>query len=214
MLTCLAGVQIRNSRRLCNDARPSWVSAVDDSVCNCWCALQMCTCAAAGGTAPAPAPAEELPCGSASGASASASKPLLGGYSLLNLTTAPLVTQQLVPLAWQSYAGSNAVGGCAAGTARLSSAYVKRACQQVRHQACSPYDLCYCLADLCREQRHGVVLLALRASRLWRCSAPASSYGLQPHCLLPLTCLSSPCLTQCSEAKPPACLLLCPVHCA
>lgn len=115
----------------------------------------MCTSAAAGATAPAPAPAEELPCGPAPGASASATKPLLGGYSSLNLTTAPLVTQQLVPIAWQSYAGSNAVGGCAAGTARLSSAYVKRACQQVRHRARIPFDLCYCLAELCREQRHG-----------------------------------------------------------
>lgn len=115
----------------------------------------MCTSAAAGAAAPAPAPAEELPCGPASGASASASKPLLGGYRSLNLTTAPLVTQQLVPLAWQKYAGSNAVGGCAAGTARLSSADVKRACQQVRHQARIPFDLCNCLAELCREQRHG-----------------------------------------------------------
>ncbi len=58
----------------------------------------------------------------------------------------------------------------------------------------------------------GGVLPTLRACRLWTCSAPASRYGLQPHRLLPLSCLSSPCLTHCSEAKPPACLLRCPAY--
>jgi hypothetical protein len=80
---------------------------------------------------PAPAPqgaAQQLPCDPPASAQPSAT---VGSYRGLTPESAPVVTQQLVPLAWQAYANSNAAP-CAAGAARLTSATVTRACQQAR----------------------------------------------------------------------------------
>lgn len=89
---------------------------------------QVLAAGAAAAQAPAPAPSDALPCP----APGAAQPPLLGGYRALDPQTAPVLTQQLAPLAWQAYSGRSALGACPAGSAKLASASVQRACQQAR----------------------------------------------------------------------------------
>ena len=88
---------------------------------------QVLAVGAAAAQAPALAPSEALPC-----PAPGAAQPLLGGYSPLDPQAAPELTQQLAPLAWQAYAGRNALSACPAGSAKLTSASVQRACRQAR----------------------------------------------------------------------------------
>ena len=89
---------------------------------------QVLAAGAAAAPAPAPAPSDALPCP----APGAAQPALLGGYRALDPRAAPVLTQQLAPLAWQAYSGRSALGACPAGSAKLASSSVQRACQQAR----------------------------------------------------------------------------------
>ena len=102
---------------------------VKHSLLNAQIALcQVLAAGAAAAPAPAPASTDALPCPAPGAAQPS----LLGSYRALDPQAAPALAQQLAPLAWQAYAGRSALGACPAGSAKLASASVQRACQQAR----------------------------------------------------------------------------------